>query len=342
MAFHHSLVNRIAWVVSAAAAVLLVVREVRERREAEEAAAWEASETESWEWVGGTTARAQPARPVQPVAPVPPLGPRVGHDSFDKNQVLVALTGVTDDEVRSEGFTLKVPMRVHVYALGEGTGGQMHDYGTILDATTRRPVWIMDYDRTGHAGGAEKNRLAEDVVELAPGGYIVRYITDDSHAYGDWNASAPDDEASWGITLYCEDGPLDRDAVGPYEEREDPNLIARLVEVGDDEFRQQRFTLDAATDLEVYAIGEGIPDDKMYDYAWIQRAGGAEVVWQMRLENTQPAGGDRKNRLFDGVIRLPAGTYTLVYISDGSHSFGDWNTSPPIDQFNWGVTLRRR
>ena len=50
----------------------------------------------------------------------------------------------------------------------------------------------------------------------------------------------------------------------------------------------------------------------------------------------------RKNRVFDRILRIPAGEYRLAYRSDGSHSFGDWNMSPPDDRYNYGVTIFRR
>ena len=78
----------------------------------------------------------------------------------------------------------------------------MHDYGWIENAETGRVVWEMSYRRTDHAGGARKNRLSDEVISLKKGEYIVFYETDDSHSFGDWNASPPYDPQSWGITIY--------------------------------------------------------------------------------------------------------------------------------------------
>jgi len=40
------------------------------------------------------------------------------------------------------------------------------------------------------------------------------------------------------------------------------------------------------------------------------------------------------------VITLPAGQYTVRYVSDGSHSFdGGWNASRPHDETAWGISL---
>ena len=53
----------------------------------------------------------------------------------------------------------------------------------------------------------------------------------------------------------------------------------------------------------------------------------------MAYSDTDHAGGARKNRVFDGILRIPAGEYRLVYRSDDSHSFADCNMSPPDDRY---------
>lgn len=44
-------------------------------------------------------------------------------------------------------------------------------------------------------------------IVLEKGNYLLRYKTDDSHAYGDWNTDPPDDREYYGITLYRETAP---------------------------------------------------------------------------------------------------------------------------------------
>jgi len=70
------------------------------------------------------------------------------------------------------------------------------------NAKTGRRVWEMPYRITEHAGGAGKNRRFAGTVKLPPGEYVLRYETDGSHAFGDWNAAPPDDPEMWGITVY--------------------------------------------------------------------------------------------------------------------------------------------
>jgi hypothetical protein len=124
------------------------------------------------------------------------------YDDKGDPSVLAQLTEVRDNEQVRKGFTLDRDSDVRVYALGEGSGGDMHDHGWIENAKTGRRVWEMPYRITEHAGGAGKNRRFEGTIKLPPGEYVLRYETDGSHAFGDWNAAPPDDPEMWGITVY--------------------------------------------------------------------------------------------------------------------------------------------
>ena len=250
----------------------------------------------------------------------------------------VSLIGVGDDAVLAQGFSLAQSMPVRIRALGEGIDGSMYDFGWILDAATHQAVWIMNYENTESAGGAGKNRIADDVVVLNPGSYVVYYATDDSHSYEEWNASPPMDEESWGITLLPASGGPAGDAVQGFDPHGDMNAIASLTQVGDDETRSARFSLGDESRVRVYALGEG-SGGSMYDYAWIEQAASGKIVWRMEFDETTHAGGGDKNRMFDDVLSLPAGEYVLRYESDGSHSFGDWNVAAPLDPLSYGVTV---
>ena len=109
--------------------------------------------------------------------------------------------------------------------------------------------------------------------------------------------------------------------------------------MGDDENARASFQLPGRTRLRVYALGEG-HDGEMFDYGWIENRSG-EKVWEMKYAETDPGGGAEKNRVFEGVITLPAGSYVLRYRSDGSHSHADWNDEPPDDPESWGISVFR-
>jgi len=118
-----------------------------------------------------------------------------------EDAVIVALTRIGNAESRTRAFTVPRPMDVRVYAIGEGRNDQMFDYGWITNAATNQRVWEMRYADSGHAGGDPKNRVVDQTIHLDKGEYIVHYVSDDSHAYDDWNASPPYDPRHWGITI---------------------------------------------------------------------------------------------------------------------------------------------
>ncbi len=250
--------------------------------------------------------------------------------------VIVELTRLRDDDHRTQGFTLSQPTDVRVYALGEGTPHGMADYGWIMNARTRQKVWAMEYESTERAGGGEKNRLADEVIRLEAGSYVVAFVTDDSHSYRDWNSAPPSYPERWGISLFGGED-FDRSTVGEYREDEDPGVLARIARVKSDSHRRREFILEETAEVSVYALGEGT-GGKMHDYAWIEDAKGG-VVWEMTYPMTGGAGGSSKNRLYQGTLELGAGEYVLHYKSDDSHAYRDWNASPPHDPDAWGVQI---
>jgi hypothetical protein len=254
---------------------------------------------------------------------------------------IVSLTRIGDEEAVSEGFTLARDLDVRIFALGEGRDREsgMFDRAWLEDARTHEPVWTMEFAATRHAGGTAKNRVFDGVIQLPAGSYLVHYLTDDSHAYGDWNGEPPIDAEFWGITVLPAQGALDRSMVKPYDEANDPAVIARIVRVADSRQVRRSFKLDRETNVRIYALGEG-QSGEMFDFARIVDASGREV-WRMRYEDTNDAGGSRKNRRVNRVISLGAGDYEVIYRTDDSHSWGAWNSSAPSDPTSWGVTLRR-
>jgi hypothetical protein len=262
------------------------------------------------------------------------------YEHVPQNATIVALTHVGNDASKKQGFTVIRPMDVRIYALGEGREGRMFDYGWITAAGSRNRVWTMSYESTEPAGGDRKNRLVDTTIHLDKGSYVVHYISDDSHSAEEWNAAAPPDGRRWGITVLAAQGPLDRAAVAPYDEKSDPSILAQLTEVRDDDQVSKKFSLERETDVRVYALGEG-SGGELVDFGWIEDARSGRRVWEMTYRTTEHAGGASKNRRFDGVIRLPAGTYVLRYETDGSHSFGNWNAAPPDDPEAWGITVYR-
>ena len=254
-------------------------------------------------------------------------------------EAVVALTRMVDNDSKSAGFTLTRPADVRIYAIGEGSGDELADYGWIMDMNSRRRVWTMTRSQTDHAGGAEKNRVADRVIHLEAGDYMVYYVTDDSHSYESWNSAPPIDQEHWGISIYpARDA--DRSAFAPYEARRNNAVLAEILRVRDDEHRTARFTLDDDADVRIEAVGEA-SGEEMVDGAWIEDARSHKRVWSMEVDDSEPAGGAEKNREVVRTIHLEAGDYVLHYRTDDSHAFGAWNADPPNDPSRWGVTVSR-
>ena len=197
----------------------------------------------------------------------------------------------------------------------------------------------MTYRDSDPAGGADKNRVARISRVLPAGRYAAFYATDDSHDPSQWNTQPPHDPDAWGLRIGVTRND-DRAAVKAftYEHVPESATILALTPVGNSMSRTQGFTLTRPMDVRVYALGEG-RDGRMFDYGWITSAGSRTRVWEMRYDGTEPAGGDRKNRLVDTTLHLQQGSYVVHYVSDDSHSADEWNGAAPADGRHWGITV---
>lgn len=126
-------------------------------------------------------------------------------ESRDKS-IIAQIIRPGNDVDRRLAFRLDKPTRIRIYAIGEGMGREMFDYGWIDNAKTGDHVWEMTYPMTFYAGGARKNRMVNTAMTLEKGEYILRWKSDDSHSYDDWNADPPDDQEYWGITIFRDEG----------------------------------------------------------------------------------------------------------------------------------------
>lgn len=259
-----------------------------------------------------------------------------GYQDLPEERALVELIGIGNDEHRSTLLTLDRPAKVRVYAVGEGLPSGMADFGWIVDATRKKAVWKMTYEDTAHAGGSSRNRLADEVLELPAGTYIVGFKSDGAHAYGSWHWKEPSRPERWGISLFAVGEGFDRKHVRIG--LKDTVPIAEITRVGNNRHETAAFRLEKKTVVAVRAVGEGTKGE-MYDYGWIENQDTGEVVWKMTFERTEHAGGHYKNRIHQGLIPLDAGSYVVHFKTDDSHAYGDWNTRPPGIPEAWGIVL---
>jgi len=272
-------------------------------------------------------------------------GQRVADDGVDRwheqlrTNAIVSLTGLWDDRYEQRGFSLDRPADVTVYAVGEGRDEDLFDYGWIINTKTGARVWEMTDRNSRHAGGASKNRFIRETLKLPAGQYAAFFVTDGSHSTRDWNAAPPYDPDFWGMTIWLNDDGMKK-YVKSYEYTPpgEKNVVVSLSRIGDHSSITKSFTLNKAMDIRVLAIGEGSSSD-MADYGWITDGIARRRVWTMDYDETVHAGGDRKNRMIDKIIRLDKGTYSVHFVTDDSHSYRDWNSAPPYDPEHWGITL---
>ncbi len=265
-------------------------------------------------------------------------------DAHDPGVPLIDFTRARDDEYLEQAFELKKKGTLYIYALGEysHSGREFCDGGWISDAATGRRVWEMTHRNTDYAGGADKNRMFDGTVELEAGRYIAHYVTDGSHSYRDWNSARPWDHTAWGMTVYAGKDLKESDFVllEDSDLTKGSNVLVRIVRMRDNDHERETFSLDKETEVHIYAIGEYSSGNREFcDYGWIEEAKTGRPVWEMTRRNTRHAGGARKNRVYDDTILLDAGKYNVYYVTDGSHSFNDWNEDRPDDPVNWGITV---
>jgi hypothetical protein len=247
-----------------------------------------------------------------------------------------------DSTLRVSGFTLERAAYLRLYGLVEKaeTWQTSSDFGWIVDATTREIVWDSNTADLKEAGGATKNRKFDEQLGLEPGRYVVYFGTDLSHSYAHFNAPPPYDPLNWGITILP-----GRDfaaaSFGAFDPSKDDEPLIEITEVGADQSIDRAFRLSGPGVLQVLALGEYDGDEeRFYDHGWISDASTGKTVWRMTGRNTMDAGGAKKNRRFDGLVELPAGEYVVHYVTDGSHSFDQWNEEAPFEPERWGITIR--
>ncbi len=275
-------------------------------------------------------------------------------DPWRLREPLVRLTQVPNDALRTAQFAVTRPLPVIVYALGEiSESGSKYDYGWIEDNADGHRVWEMSRDASQYAGSGESsNRVEIAFLHLEPGTYTLAYQTDGSHAFGDWRNGEPPHSERWGVTLFPFSPQTDTsafrllhpDAATQTTEAPPPlgsgELLFQKTRLGNDTHLTFPFELDRPTRLHIHAVGE-ISASGSYDYGWIERADTGETVWKMTLQNTEHAGGDDRNRRFDGVVTLPPGAYVLYFKTDFSHAYGDFDEGAPDHPEDWGITVER-
>ncbi|RPI04594.1 MAG: hypothetical protein EHM64_09445 [Ignavibacteriae bacterium] len=251
---------------------------------------------------------------------------------------------------------------------------EMFAAGWIIDATTRTMVWQMTMENTS---GKTANRICHETIELKRGSYEVYYAaygyvsrSPFSSFIGniDRREHRPSDHESSGSTI----GKIFKEIITGSDDlqeefmdhakndwhlilgvdqqdarsvatfaapRPSSDVLISAAKLGDGAVVKKGITVAREAILRLYAEGEGRNRDEIFDYGWIENRETRERLWEMKYQNSEYGGGARKNLVYRGEVKLPKGTYDLVFCTDGSHSCDDWNAMPPADPFNYGVTV---
>ncbi len=292
---------------------------------------------------------------------------------------VVSLKDLSTVELKSAGIDVRQPVTVHIKAAGAADdearlemGEKMFAYSWILNADTRELVWKMGIDNTESADG---KRTFDGRLRLGPGSYEI-YTAACTFTYRSlfarikanvdhrtsplfgpgytegkgffsffkqwfvgnlteaWNKQSHD----WGVEIY-----VDESAYWSLRPFATPkpfsNVVLRATGLGDDAFIRQGFSLKRPATLRIYALGEGKGEGNLVDFGWIVNTKDRSRVWEMDWGHCVHAGGDKKNLEWTGNVLLGSGEYVLYFITDGSHSAADWNSAPPHDPLNWGITI---
>jgi hypothetical protein len=258
----------------------------------------------------------------------------------EQPNVVMKAAGLGDHAYFHEAFALSESVTFSIRAFGEGRKeSDLVDFGWIVDASTRKRVWEMNWENVSLAGGAPKNMLSTDEVTLPRGEYVVYYLTDDSHSPADWNDAPPYDPLNWGISLSVKN-PQEQKAFKRIPYNDYQNVIVTITKVGDSESRSEGFTLKEDANVRVLAFGERSNSRRvMADYGTILDAKTRNKVWTMDVDRSEHAGGALKNRYVDEIVHLPRGSYIVTYTTDDSHSYNDWNDDEPFDPERYGITV---
>jgi len=274
-----------------------------------------------------------------------------------------------DDADFVQRFTLQQKTGIYIHTMGEYTDNEIFDKGW-LEREDGTVVWEPNPNKAREAGGNPKNRQDDGFITLEAGTYQLRFKSDGSHSFNKWNVDPPEYKERWGVSVYSLspnavftteqpvgrgglgdvlkdvlDGAQDaiedvrgslRPSNGAFSENE--RVLVNLIRIGNREAVSEPLNLiEEQNVLRIVGMGEK-NDGRWLDYGWIEDEQGRKV-WDMRASTTLPAGGDNRNRVFDGQVVLKPGNYRVHYQTNNIHAFGDFTFDPPDKPASWGIRI---
>ena len=114
--------------------------------------------------------------------------------------------------------------------------------------------------------------------------------------------------------------------------------LSSILEVSDYQDLNKEFEINESKNVLVVSVGEGLGG--MWDYGWLTDSKNDTLFVQKKSTDMYNYfSGNGKNRIYVNLLSLEKGKYNLHYKSDDSHSYGNWNTVPPIDTTWWGIQV---
>jgi hypothetical protein len=115
------------------------------------------------------------------------------------------------------------------------------------------------------------------------------------------------------------------------------------LDVQSKDHHTKEFILPADRVIRVIAHADGGYCDfyGMYDNVWLESITSGREVWRMEVSNTTGAGGNPRNRRYDGAFFLPEGSYRMHFDNSSSpyrHFQDNWEAFPP-DNYFWGIRI---
>ena len=271
-----------------------------------------------------------------------------------QNETVVSLKDFSERDFARIVFQVNNDMEITVKAAGvykRRRDYRMYAKAWILRSRDRSLVWNMTRDNSKTRG----RYIAEsdEKIKLIPGCYELYFAVSpqlnfglNTRDFGDFligvlRSSRSRDRINTirkrcGVELVIK--PEESGYVKVIDSGSFKKPSVRLSPVDDNESCSKGFAIDKSARFRVYGIGEGT-NRTMDDYGWIIDETRGKVVWKMDFRRTKPGGGAEKNREIDEIINLDPGYYKVYFVTDGSHSFEEWNEMPPYDPYFYGITL---
>ncbi len=269
-------------------------------------------------------------------------------DIWAEREPAVKLAPARNSATFEQTFTVTETTDILVYGMGEIDGNNRYDYGWLDNLDNGEVVWSMNEDNVRRAGGSRDNSVAEEYLTLEAGRYSLNYVSDDSHSYGSWERDKPDHEERWGVTLFSLSDAesstilITESASKPQARGETHTVkgkeVFAMLRAGNNQSEDAKIELISSSRLHIRAIGE-ISQSGEYDFGWIRQEPSGTIVWKMDRTNTISAGGDERFRLFDGIVTMEEGSYSIHFETDESHAYGDFRDASPDFQSDYGMRV---